>query len=147
MIGETAGNFILKDQYGKEFELYRNLDKNILLIFYPKDNSRVCSRQLHNYQENSRLFNDKNISPVGINIDNVDSHKKFCDEIGIEFPLLFDEDKSVSRNYGALNLFGINKRKLVLISSDRKIIFEENVSYLNYPAAEQLVGKFEYLNI
>ena len=147
MVAETAHNFKLTDQNGNEFELYKNLDKNILLIFYPKDKSSVCSRQLKNYQLNNELFANKNVKLIGINIDNVESHKGFCEEIGINFPLLFDKSKAVSRMFKALNILGMNKRKLVLIGTDKKILFEENISYLSYPTAEQLVEKFDFLNI
>lgn len=147
MVGETAGNFKLKDQNGQEFELYKNLDKNILLIFYPKDNSRVCTRQLYNYQQNIKLFAEKNIRIIGINIDDIKSHKNFCDKIGIEFPVLVDEDKRISKLFGALNLLGSNKRKLILIRADKKILYEENVSYLNFPGAPELAKKFDNLII
>ena len=46
MLNETAPNFRLKDQNGNEFELYNNLDQKVLLVFYPKDNSPVCTKQL-----------------------------------------------------------------------------------------------------
>jgi peroxiredoxin Q/BCP len=147
MVGRTVENFRLSDQNGQGFDLYKNLDKKILLIFYPKDNSRVCTRQLDNYQKNIKLFEDNNIRIIGINIDKLDSHKDFCEKIGIEFPLLVDENKDISKLFGALNLLGMNKRKIILIGTDKKILFEENVSYLNYPTFEELLGKFEYLNI
>ncbi|MGA7839182.1 MAG: peroxiredoxin family protein [Ignavibacteriaceae bacterium] len=147
MVGHAVENFRLSDQNGQSFDLYENLDKNILLIFYPKDNSRVCTRQLDNYQKNIELFENKNIRIIGINIDNLDSHKNFCEEIGIGFPLLVDENKDISRLFGALNLLGMNKRKIILIGTDKKILYEENVSYLNYPTSEDLLRKFEFLNI
>jgi len=147
MVGHTVENFKLPDQNGQNFDLYENLDKNILLIFYPKDNSRVCTRQLDSYQKNIELFENKNIRIIGINIDNLDSHKNFCEEIGIGFPLLVDENKDISRLFGALNFLGMNKRKVILIGTDKKILYEENVSYLNYPTSEDLLRKFEFLNI
>lgn len=56
MVGQSVQNFILPDQNGNDFDLYKNLDKNILLVFYPKDNSPVCSRQLSDYYLNKKNF-------------------------------------------------------------------------------------------
>ena len=145
MVGREVNNFSLKDQFGNEFDLYKNLNKNILLIFYPKDNSRVCTRQLHNYQVNEELFRNRNIKLVGINTESSDSHKKFCEEVGIKFPLLFDSDKKISKYFKALNILGINKRKLVLIGVNKKILFEDDVPYTNYPDSVELVNNFDSL--
>ena len=131
---QKAENFILKDQFNNDFELYKNLDKNILLIFYPKDKSLVCSKQLDNYQKNAALFESSGIKPVGINIESVDSHKSFCAGNKIEFPLLSDRNKEVSRKFKALNIFSVNKRKLVLINTSGEIVYEKTVPsflYLN----------------
>ena len=48
MVGDPVENFILKDQDGKNFNLYDNLNKKVLLVFYPKDNTPVCNLQLTN---------------------------------------------------------------------------------------------------
>lgn len=146
MKGETADNFILKDQHGNEFELYGNLNERVLLIFYPRDNSRVCSRQLAHYQESIEQFRRNNIKLIGINIEDFESHRNFCENKGIKFPLLADGNKVISKAFGALNILGMNKRKLVLIGTDKKILFEENVSYLNFPLTEELLEKFNNLN-
>lgn len=140
-------NFILKDQYGNNFELYRNLDKNILLIFYPKDNSLVCSKQLRNYQLNIRKFNDAGILPVAVNIESIDSHKSFCEFKGIEFPVLSDNDKSVSKKFGALNLFSKNKRKLVLINKSGEVAYDKNIFTLDYVKTDEIISGLRSLNI
>ena len=147
MVGEKVENFRLKDQDGNFFDLYENLDKNILIIFYPKDNSRVCSEQLKNYQLQKNLFLEKNIKVVGINIDNVESHRKFCDKIHISIPLLFDEKKKISRKFNALNFLGFNKRKMVLIDTSGKIVLEQDIQYLNFPLTEDILSKIGKLKI
>jgi thioredoxin-dependent peroxiredoxin len=143
MIGEKVDNFRLKDQNGNSFDMYENLNKNILLVFYPKDNSRVCSKQLQNYQIREDLFAKKDIKVIGINIDDINSHKKFCEDKGIKLPLLFDERKAISRKFKALNLVGMNKRRMILIDKNKRIVLEQDVSYLNFPSAEEIVQKIE----
>ena len=85
MIGEEVENFRLKDQYGNLFDLYDNLDTNVLLVFYPKDNSRICSKQLQNYQIREDLFLKKGIKVIGINIESIKSHKIFCDNKDLSY--------------------------------------------------------------
>jgi thioredoxin-dependent peroxiredoxin len=140
MVGDEVDNFRLKDQYDNLFDLYENLDKNILLVFYPKDNSRVCSKQLQNYQIREDLFLKKDIKVIGINIESIKSHKSFCDNKEIRFPILFDENKVISRKFNAINIFGFNKRKLVLVDKNRKVAMEKDLPYYNFPTAEELLS-------
>lgn len=138
MINETAENFSLHDQYGKIFNLYKNLEKKILLIFYPKDNTPVCSRQLSDYQLNINEFEQLGIKLVGINADSEKKHLDFADKCGLNFIILSDPDKKVCRKFGAVNFIGGIKRKLVLIDENKKIIFEDETLSIKYRSSEQL---------
>lgn len=134
MINKTAPNFKLKDQNGIEFELYANLNQKVLLVFYPKDNSAVCTKQLNDYNRNLSELNALGMRVVGINIENAKSHTMFCENLKLNFILLSDVDKAVSRLYNAVNIFGINKRKIIFINTDKKILFEKSMLpfyYLN----------------
>ena len=134
-----AENFMLKDQNGLEFQLYENLDKRNLLVFYPSDDTLVCTRQLLNYNDYLYQFEQNNIRIVGINTNSVKSHKSFCNKLGLKFRLLSDSDKRVSRRYGALNLLGTNKRKLILIEVDKRIIYKKTVFSSFYMNGEQIL--------
>ena len=139
MVGEVAENFSLKDQDGNTFNLYENLDKKILLVFYPKDDSPVCSKQLRNYNAEHQLLEMAGIKVVGINIDSERSHKRFCDKFKFTFPLLADKTKSVSRQFNALNIFGVNKRKIVIINRNKTIEFEKSVLPSKYLSAPKII--------
>ena len=141
MVGDIAKNFSLKDQYGNEFELYKNLDERILLVFYPKDDSPACTKQLTNYERYLNKFEENNIKVVGINTAASDSHFSFCNKLGLNFPVLSDISKQISKNYKALNLLGINKRKLILIDTDRRIVFEKVLSPFYYLKAGQILSE------
>lgn len=143
----TAENFILTDQNGNKFELYKNLDNYILLIFYPKDRSLVCSKQLSDYQQNIQKFLEAGIKPVAINVESTDSHKSFCEQKGLEFPLLSDTEKIVSNKFGALNLLSRNKRKLVLINPDKEVVYEKKIFTLSYPETDDILKDLRSLNI
>ncbi len=138
MIGDIAEDFTLKDQDDNEFNLYRNLDKKILLVFYPKDDSPVCTKQLTNYNSFKSEFEKLGIIMIGINTGSCKSHKNFCTAVGEGIRLLCDETKNISKKFSALNLFGMNKRKLVLIGTDRKVIFEKSVFPIMYIDAEKI---------
>ena len=123
-IGDVAENFQLKDQDGNIFDLYENLDKDVVLVFYPKDNTPVCTKQLVDYSINKTELEKAGIKVIGVNIDGIESHNNFCTNNKIDFPVLSDIEKKVSKQFDALNLFGQNKRKLVLIGKNKKVKFE-----------------------
>ncbi len=120
MIGSVAPNFCLIDQDGKEFELYKNPDSKIMLVFYPKDETSVCTKQLCEYNDNLIRFSEFSIKVVAINIGNTKSHKSFAENHGYKFPILDDSQHEVSNLYGAINIFGFNKRKIVVIDENKK---------------------------
>lgn len=125
-----APDFTLVDQDGNSFNLYDNLTQPIMIVFYPKDDSPVCTKQLCSYNNNYSKFSEAGLKIVGINIEDENSHKNFAGKFGLRFPLLSDKDKSVSKAYDALNIAGFNKRKIVIISTDKKIVYEHS----NFPA-------------
>ena len=139
MVGEVAENFSLNDQDGKTFNLYQNLDGSVLLVFYPKDDSPVCTKQLSNYQKEHQLLKKSGIIVIGINTNSEKSHKSFCNKLSLQFPLLSDKTKNVSKQFNALNIFGINKRKLVLINRNKKIEFEKTVLPNRYLPASIII--------
>lgn len=137
---KEAPNFTLLDQDGNKFTLFENLGKKILLVFYPKDNTAVCTKQLCNYSDNFELFLDHGIKVIGISIDNVESHKKFHSDNNLRFPILSDENKEVSKKYDALGILGMSKRKLVLISDSGKILNENYSIPLLYKDSDYILN-------
>ena len=139
--GDIAPNFILKTMDGKDFELYQNLNKKILLVFYPKDDTPVCSAQLAEYNENYDEFIRNEIKVVGINADTIQSHATFCKKLNLKFPLLADENKVVSRLFDAINIFGTNRRMVVLIGQDKKIIWKDSTIPITYIKSKEILEK------
>src|SRR5690606_20470788 len=115
-----------------------NLSKKILLVFYPRDNTPVCTKQLSDYQMNKNELESYGIILVGINADSEETHLNFAAKCSLDFPLLADPDRSVSKKFKAINLFGGIKRKLVMIDGDRKIIFEDEIISIKYRTSGQL---------
>ena len=145
--GDIAPNFTIKDQNGKEFELYKNLDKHLLLVFYPKDDTPVCSSQLEEYNEDIDEFIKNNINVVGISTDSIQSHLNFCGKLKLKFPLLADEDKKVSKLFDAINFLGMTKRLLVLISTDKRILWTDSTLPVTYIKASEILKKVKLLSL
>jgi peroxiredoxin len=141
VVGDIAEDFTLKDQFGRDFNLYNNLNQKILLIFYPKDNTPVCTKQLSDYQLNKNEFLDLGIILVGINADSEKMHLNFSEKCSLDFIILSDPGKDICKRFDAVNLFSGIKRKLVLIGKEKKILFEDEVLPVKYRTSDQLKAK------
>ena len=145
--GDLVSNFKLKDENGNDFELYKNLDQLVLLAFYPKDNTPVCSTQLSDYNRNLNEFIKNGIRVIGISMDSVKSHSNFCSKLKLNFPLLADIDKSVSKQFDAINFLGMNKRMLVLIGTDKKVLWTDSKMSITYIKTEEILEKVKLFSI
>ena len=120
-VGDTAPDFTLPSTRG-EVTLSKALKKGaVLLVFYPGDDTPVCTKQLCDYRDNLAVFGDLDVQVIAINPQSQDSHRKFADKHQFPFPVVSDADKAVCREYGALNFLGMAKRALVLVGRDGKI--------------------------
>lgn len=147
LVGTEAPDFSLPDQFGNVFTLSEHLDKRILLAFYPKDNSPVCTMQFIDYSENFEIFFEHDIQIVGISSDSVESHKSFCEKLNDKMILLSDKDKSVCKAFNALSLLGFTKRKLVLICPNRKIRYEKATVSIFFTDSNQIIEDLKKLKI
>ena len=75
--------------------------KWLVAYFYPKDFTSGCTVEAQRFQKDLPKYLDRNAEIIGISADSVDSHAEFCDSEGLKFPLLADEDGSVSKAYGS----------------------------------------------
>lgn len=147
MRGTRVDNFLLKDENGNVFELFKNLSNKLLLVFFTKVNSSVCSTQLRNYNINYEKFINEKIKLVGINIDSLESHKNFCNELNLRFPLLSDNEKVVSTQFNTLNFLDVNKRTLVLIDENKIIRYYENMIPFKYLKTDEILSNLRKDNI
>ncbi len=127
VLGQQAPLFVLKTQSGQEINLVDfKGKKNVLLVFYPGDNTPGCTRQLCALRDDYHQFQNKDTVIFGVNRADAKSHQKFIDQHQFPFDLLIDTDKKVSLDYGAIKLFfnkTIINRSVVLIDKEGKIIY------------------------
>ena len=115
-IGETAPDFTLKDGEGNDWTLSEHLGKTVTLLFYPGDNTPVCTRQLCSLRDNWEDYKKTDAVIVGISTDSVESHKGFAKKFDLPLPLLSDEKGEVVEKYGAKSwLPGRSARAVVVI--------------------------------
>lgn len=106
---KKAHDFSLLDQNGKEHKLSDYLGQNILIYFYPKDDTPGCTKEACMLRDDFPNFENLNAKVLGISADSVKSHKKFAEKYNLPFTLLSDEKKEVLKKYGALaekSMFG-----------------------------------------
>ena len=122
--GSVAPEFTLPSQEGSSVSLKDYRGKWVVLYFYPKDQTPGCSREAHNFQVDQPKYSEHNAVVLGVSVDSVDSHKKFCAKEGLNFKLLADTDHKVSDAYGSLTNLGLVKfaaRHTFLIKPDGKV--------------------------
>ena len=122
--GSDAPLFTLPSQEGTPVSLKDYRGKWVVLYFYPKDQTPGCSREAHNFQLDQPKYAERDAAVLGVSVDSVDSHKKFCAKEGLNFKLLADTDHGVTKAYGSLTNLGVAKfaaRHTFLIDPNGKI--------------------------
>ena len=123
-VGAAAPEFTLPSQDGQQVSLKDYSGKWVVLYFYPKDFTSGCTIEAHNFERDQAQYAKKNAVVLGVSVDNVDSHKKFCAKEGLNFKLLADSDHKVSDEYGSLMNLGVTqiaKRNTFIIDPAGKI--------------------------
>jgi thioredoxin-dependent peroxiredoxin len=113
-IGQKAPDFTLPSDDGSRFTLSESLGHRILLVFYPGDDTPVCTRQLCDYRDGIEAFAELGVDVVGISRDDADSHQRFRERHDLPFILLSDPDMAVAEQYGCRGLLGM-KRGVFLV--------------------------------
>jgi thioredoxin-dependent peroxiredoxin len=117
--GDDAPGFTLHDQDGNPVSLTGLRGKNVVLVFYPADETTLCTQQLCEFRDNWTLAQSKGAVVLGINPASEAEHAKFREHHHFPFPLLADPGKKVTALYHAKGL--IVKRTVYLIGKSGKI--------------------------
>ena len=120
-VGDLAPDFTLLDQDQKTHTLKKYLGKNIILYFYPKNFTPGCTIQACSLRDINDDLNDKGVVVLGVSYDSNKKHNEFSKEHKLNFPLLSDSDKSVSKLYDSSGWF-FPKRKTFIIDKNGIIV-------------------------
>ncbi|MBM6500464.1 peroxiredoxin [Flavobacterium macrobrachii] len=105
-VGDKLPNFKAKDTNGNLFDSQDYTGKQALVIyFYPKDETKVCTAQACSFRDNYEEFKDLGAEIIGISADSVQSHIKFKSKFNLPFILLSDNDKKLRKLFGVENDF------------------------------------------
>jgi len=126
--GKKAPAIKLKNQDGKTVSLNDFKDQNIVLYFYPKDNTSGCTKEACNFRDEFPKFGKLDAVILGVSPDSVESHKKFAVKYNLPFDLLSDEKKEVVQKYDVWkekNMYGRKYmgvvRSTFIIDKNKKI--------------------------
>ena len=124
--GETAPDITLRDGDGKEWKLSSHRGETVVLLFYPGDNTPVCTAQLCSVRDHWSEYQATGAEVVGISTDTVDSHKGFADKHSLPLRLLSDPNGEVSAKYGMKSwLPGRSARGVVVIDKEGRIAYRK----------------------
>jgi len=119
---KKAPAFSLKDQDNKDVSLNDFKGENIVLYFYPKDNTSGCTKEACNFRDDFPDFKKLKAVILGISPDSVSSHKKFAGKFDLPFRLLSDEKKLVLEKYGVWKEKSMYGRKYMGVERSTFII-------------------------
>ena len=121
-IGDQASDFDLPGTGGRNYSLSEYRGQPVVLVFYPGDNTPVCTRQLNEYTSDIDKFAEVGAQVLAISPQSVKSHEGFAnDQGGFGFPLLADEDKAVGIAYGIIGPVGFYRRS-VFVTDGKGVI-------------------------
>lgn len=103
-VGEQAPDFKLRDGNGDQWSLADQRGKTVVLLFYPGDETPICTRQMCSVRDRWEDYSSTGAEVVGISTDSVESHKKFAEHHELPLRLLSDASGEVARQYGAQSL-------------------------------------------
>ena len=113
-VGDKAPKLVLEDDQGGTFDLADHAGEKVLLVFYPGDDTPVCTAQLCDYRDGIEAFEGLGVRVVGISGDDGESHRRFRAKHDLPFTLLSDPDLSVAARYDSKGLMGM-KRAVYLV--------------------------------
>ncbi|PIE33495.1 MAG: peroxiredoxin [Ilumatobacter coccineus] len=145
-VGDQAPDFALTGAGGATVSLSDYRGKAVVLVFYPGDDTPVCTRQLNAYNDGLDRFASLDAEVVGISAQDVESKDAFVAKYGYRFPLLADTDKTVAKSYGTLGPLGFPRRSVFIIDGDGIVRYAHRaMAGLTYRPVDELVAVIESL--
>ena len=143
-IGDTAPDFTLPGTGDKSYSLSSFRGQPVVLVFYPGDDTPVCTKQLNSYNNELSAFSDVGAQVLAVSAQDVASHEQFAGKHGFGFPLLADTDKSVAGLYGTVGPLGFPRRSVFVIDAHGVICYVHRaIAGLTFRPVEELVAAVE----
>jgi peroxiredoxin len=142
--GETAPDFGLKDQDGKDIRLSESRGKLVLLSFHPLAWTEVCARQMQGLEQNWGAFESLGAVPLGLSVDTVPSKKAWADHLGVKSVRLLSDfwpHGEVATAYGVFReKNGFSERANIIVDRKGKIAFVKVYEIRQLPDIAEIIG-------
>lgn len=146
-IGEHAPDFTLEGTGSTSYSLASYLGQAVVLVFYPGDDTPVCTKQLNSYSNEFEQFVGVGAQVLAISAQSVPSHDKFSVKHGFKFPLLADPDKVVAAAYGTLGPLGFPRRSVFVVDAQGMVRYiHRAIAGLTYRPVSELVEAVRLAN-
>lgn len=143
-VGDQVPDVTLDTSSGEHVRLAdRRGISRVLLVFYPKDFTPGCTSQLCQVQQDlGQIVNDE-VEAYGVNPDTGETHERFRQEYGLEFPLVIDRNADIARQFGVLNGDGGIVRTIFVIGKNGRILVAEEGMPVWSDVRQQMVESIE----
>jgi len=139
-VGDRAPEFTLSGTGERSYSLADFRGKPVVLVFYPGDDTPVCTKQLNTYNNELDEFTKVGAQVLAISAQDVPSHEKFAGKHNFQFPLLADPDKTVAGLYGTLGPLGFPRRSVFVVDGGGVIRYAHRaIAGLTYRPVNELV--------
>ena len=143
-VGDLAPDFTLPATGGTSVSLSSFRGQPVVLVFYPGDDTPVCTKQLNSYNNELSAFEGVGAQVLAVSAQDVASHEQFSSKYGFGFPLLADTDKAVAALYGTVGPLGFSRRSVFVINADGVITYAHRaIAGITYRPVSELVAAVE----
>jgi peroxiredoxin Q/BCP len=146
-VGDRAPGFTLPGTGGQDYSLEGFRGRPVVLVFYPGDDTPVCTTQLNAYSNDIGSFEEAGAQVLALSPQGVESHEQFsCKHGGFKFPLLADTDKAVGAAYGVLGPLGFYRRSVFVVDGEGVIRYvHRGLAGLTFRKTPELVAALDAL--
>ena len=138
-VGEPAPDFELPGTDGV-FRLSEHRGERVVLLFYPGDNTMVCTKQFCSYRDRTEDFASLNARVVGISSQDLASHEAFVAKHSLNVPLLADVEKAVAKSYSAFSS-GLGTKRAAIVIDEQGIVRHRHDHLLGHRVLGQIAGR------
>jgi peroxiredoxin len=140
-VGDQAPDFSLPGTGGRNYSLSEFAGKPVVLVFYPGDDTAVCTKQLNSYNSELSAFEALEATVLAISAQDMVSHDSFTAKHGFKFPLLADVDKHVAGLYGTLGPLGFPRRSVFVVDSNGKVVYAHRaIAGLTFRSVDEITA-------
>jgi thioredoxin-dependent peroxiredoxin len=140
-VGQPAPDFTLPGTGGTNYSLSDYRGQPVVLVFYPGDDTPVCTKQLNTYTGDIGQFEGVGAQVLAISPQSIESHEKFNAKFNFKFPLLADTDKRVAGLYGTLGPLGFPRRSVFVVDRDGVIRYAHRaIAGLTFRSTDEIVN-------